>query len=347
MKNKGLLIIENYLPDLYKSRIPLGKFLSGEGYDVYYACPGEHEYLQLLLNNRSRFSLFETLRNVKLLYTFIKRKKIGYILSFRHHSNIYAIILYLLKRHIKVYPTVTGLGNVYDIQGKYFNKSDLLSFMYMMYAKRSTIIVQNSEIPVRLNVRNYLLINGSGVPDPFSFNEYCDDSLKFVYAGRLLRSKGVLEAGKVIEKLFRKGMSVEFKIFGDIDKENSSRLSVDELEYLRGLPFVKLYGYVENKDEIFGDSNIAILLSDYNEGLSRFLIEALSYRLAIVTVDRPGCRELAMHNNGLCISKKEEIVNFFDQPINLEALRQNSYVAFKTFYEDKHIFKCYKELLLE
>lgn len=346
-KNEGVLIIENYLPDLYSSRIPLGKYLSDESYTVYYACPGRHEHLQLLLKNRSKFSVYETIINIINLLCFVRKNRIRYILSFRHHSNIYAIIIYFLKRKIIVYPTITGLGNAYNKSENVINKSSLLTFVYKVFSKRGKIVVQNSDIPLRLKVDNYILVNGSGVGDPSNCISDTENHLKFVYAGRLLRSKGVMDAAEMVAKLFRMGKAVEFKVFGEVDPENSASLSMEELKYLRSLPFVKIHGHVEDKEHIFRDSNIAILLSDYNEGLSRFLIEALAYKLVIVTVNRPGCRELAMHGNGVCISNEDEFINFFEEPFNLVELRRKSYDAFKTFYEDVKIYNSYKELLSE
>ena len=346
-KNKGVLIIENYLPDLYKSRIPLGEYLNNKDFDIYYASPGRHEYLQLSLKNRSNFSIVETLQNIMLLHLFIRKNSIKYILPFRHHSNIYAFVLSLLNSQLIIYPTVTGLGNVYNNDKKVGFRARILTLMYREYSKKREIIVQNNDIPRILKVDNYLLVNGSGVPDP-EYGRPCQgNKINFVYAGRLLRSKGVLKSAELIGGLYKLGKDVEFRIYGDIDQENSASLSKEELSYLQNLPFVKMCGHVNDKEQIFADSNIAILMSEYNEGLSRFLIEALAHKLAVITSDRAGCRELAMHGNGVHISTDDGFLEFFDKPFNLKDMGQKSYSAFKHYYEDSIIFSKYIELLLK
>ena len=44
MSDRKVLILENLLTDLLKSRMELGDYFVTQGCDVYYACPNETEY---------------------------------------------------------------------------------------------------------------------------------------------------------------------------------------------------------------------------------------------------------------------------------------------------------------
>lgn len=109
-------------------------------------------------------------------------------------------------------------------------------------------------------------------------------------AARLLNDKGVREFVGAAQILRQRGLSVHFRLVGDIDPGNPTSVSEQELAIWRKSDLVEVMGYRRDIAQIFADSNI-IVLPSYREGLPKVLVEAAACARAVVTTDVPGCRD--------------------------------------------------------
>ena len=76
----------------------------------------------------------------------------------------------------------------------------------------------------------------------------------------------------------------------------------------KGEGVIEWEGHQEDMLSILQKSNIACLPS-YREGMPKFLLEAASCGLSIVTTDVPGCREVVQNNqNGFLVPAKNPIL---------------------------------------
>jgi glycosyltransferase involved in cell wall biosynthesis len=161
------------------------------------------------------------------------------------------------------------------------------------------VIVQNPEdraalIGFGFNAERIALIRGSGIdtrhfaalPEP----ERCTVAL----VGRMLRSKGVLDAVAAVRALRADGLAVELLLAGAADPDSRDSLSEPELAALAREPGVEWRGHIADVRDVWRRAAIALLPSSYGEGLPKALLEAASCGRPIVASDSPGCRDVVV-----------------------------------------------------
>jgi glycosyltransferase involved in cell wall biosynthesis len=160
-----------------------------------------------------------------------------------------------------------------------------------------TVIVQNPEDRAALagfgfDPARIALVRGSGVdvdhfaplPEP--------ETATVALVGRMLRSKGVLDAVAAIGKLRAEGLAVDLLLAGGADPDGRDSLSEGELTALAGEPGVAWLGHVADVRDVWRRAAIALLPSSYGEGVPKSLLEAASCARPIIASDMPGCREV-------------------------------------------------------
>jgi glycosyltransferase involved in cell wall biosynthesis len=160
-----------------------------------------------------------------------------------------------------------------------------------------TVIVQNPEDRTALagfgfDPARIALVRGSGVdvdhfaplPEP--------ETATVALVGRMLRSKGVLDAVAAIGKLRAEGLAVDLLLAGGADPDGRDSLSEGELTALAGEPGVAWLGHVADVRDVWRRAAIALLPSSYGEGVPKSLLEAASCARPIIASDMPGCREV-------------------------------------------------------
>ena len=158
------------------------------------------------------------------------------------------------------------------------------------------------------NKSNSLLIRGSGInTKEFSFVERDEKKeLTFLFAARLVKSKGFnefLEAGKII---ITKYPETKFFVAGKLDFENPETISEKTFESLKDsrIEFLGEVSY-EEMNNLYKKATILVLPS-YREGLPKVALEAASTGMPLILTNVPGCRECVADNvNGYLIRAKD------------------------------------------
>jgi len=161
------------------------------------------------------------------------------------------------------------------------------------------IVVQNPEdrgalVGFGLDPARIALIRGSGVdtahfaarPDP------AGQPVTVALVGRMLRSKGVLDAVSAIRRLRAGGVAIQLLLAGSPDPDSRDSLSEAEMRELAREPGVEWLGHIADVREVWRRAAIALLPSSYGEGVPKALLEAASCAKPIITSDMPGCREV-------------------------------------------------------
>jgi glycosyltransferase involved in cell wall biosynthesis len=169
-------------------------------------------------------------------------------------------------------------------------------------ASGGAIIVQNPEdrdalASFGLDPARITLIRGSGVdtahfaalPDP------AEQPVTVALVGRMLKSKGVLDAVSAIRQLRAGGQAVHLLLAGAPDPDSNDSLSEAEMKELAREPGVEWLGHVAEVREVWARASIALLPSSYGEGVPKSLLEAASCGRPIIASDMPGCREVVAH----------------------------------------------------
>lgn len=143
-----------------------------------------------------------------------------------------------------------------------------------------------------------VLIRGSGV-DTRRFLPLRDGQsgpCRILLATRLLWNKGVGEYVAAAKALKEAGIDADFLIAGTPDLGNPDAVPEDVIRTWDRDGIIKWLGHVDGMERLLGETDIVVLPSRYAEGVPRVLLEAASAGAALVATDRPGCREIVVHD---------------------------------------------------
>ena len=124
---------------------------------------------------------------------------------------------------------------------------------------------------------------------------------RFLFVGRLLRDKGLVDYADAARLLRPRWPEVEFAILGFAGSDNRSAVPIAEVERWEWDGIVRYLGDTGDVRPFLEDSD-CIVLPSYREGLPRSLLEAAAMAKPMVATDVPGCRALVSNgdNGFLC-----------------------------------------------
>lgn len=190
-----------------------------------------------------------------------------------------------------------GLGRFWVEAG--FRAAVLRFFIRLLIqalrGKRFSYVFENEDDPVALGLGSYArlaIVQGAGVdenkfePRPFPGAS----PFRIATVGRMLRSKGILEAVDAVRRLRAAGHDIVLDLWGAPDPDNASSLTEKELQALsrEGIAWCGSSSAIQ---DIWARSHMALLLS-YREGLPKALVEAAACGRPVIACDVPGCRAL-------------------------------------------------------
>lgn len=129
------------------------------------------------------------------------------------------------------------------------------------------------------------------------------DPVTFLFVGRLLREKGILEFIEAARRVKQVHASVRFIVVGDIDT-NPSSVSREDVARWVNEGLIRSPGHVDVAPWLAKAS--VFVLPSYREGVPRSTQEAMACARAVITTDVPGCRETVIDGqNGFLVSAKD------------------------------------------
>lgn len=309
MQNENnILIIVNNIGFLRSHRSEILQKLNNENWNI--------DILSLTKpDGRQSSHLFRVIENfcyvISLIWSIVSSRH-----SVIHVISPKAIILFLcirvFSKNKNTLLAFSGFGFIKSIIYSKYRFIFFFGFKLLLIRFSGIILVQNDDdkkICRWLGVKSdrISIIRGSG----FNF-EAADNSgrlnapipkrSRFLFASRLLKSKGVMDFVAAAKLMKAKGSSSEFIVAGAFDHDNPSSITEEQFESIRASGIVK---YIGEKAEIFAEivqSSCVVLPSTYGEGLPKILIEAACLGRAIITTDLAGCRDALLHEEtGLLI----------------------------------------------
>ncbi|GMW06413.1 MAG: hypothetical protein AMXMBFR8_12100 [Nevskiales bacterium] len=177
----------------------------------------------------------------------------------------------------------------------------------------ATVILQNAEDLEALvdagaiNRESAVLVRGSGVAvsaiQPLSEP---DGPVRVVFASRMLREKGLVEFVEAARLLRAAGENAEFLLAGVPDDSNPGTVSIEQLTAWHRSGVVNYLGFVSDIPALLLSSHLVCLPTYYGEGVPKILIEAAACGRAIITTDRPGCRDIVREGVNGCLVKPRD-----------------------------------------
>jgi len=300
--------------------------------------------------NRSRFfyGYIEYLKNLKRLLNEINPKYILFITL--ELSFLGAIVCHFIKTKKALF-LITGLGpffNKKEVKYRFIKIVQKIAFSSLRYKKNFLFIFQNPDdlklfITQNFVKKSYAMIikgNGINVHDYYFLERRFEKNLTFLFASKLIKSKGIIEFLDASKIILKKYPTTKFLIAGKYDDLNPDSISYKEyrniisdisISYLGNLSQIELKEY-------FYKSSVFVMPS-YGEGLPRVVLEAAATGMPIITTNVHGCRECVMPGyNGLLVEPMNEIElaeameSFILNTLDLSQYSKNSYEMVKNDY---------------
>ncbi len=362
---KAITIVANTSWNIYNFRLNLISALKEDGYCVSIIAPkGRYSNLlrqkgfdvyDLMLDNDSTKPIKELILFFHLLYLYRKIDP-DIILQYTIKPNIYGNLAAFFLRK-KTINNISGLGTVF-LGNR--NRFKIARFIYKFTLRYSAKVFFQNTHDMKLFLDSGLvdkniveIIPGSGIDtDKFSPMPYNSKDFIFLFVGRLIKDKGIMEYIEAIKIVKKKYSNIRFQIAGSIYKNNPT--AVDEKTVNKWVEdgLVEYLGYTSEIKEYIAKAT-CIVLPSYREGLSRSLLEAASMAKPIVTTDVPGCKDIVDDGIHGFLCKVKDHVSLADAMIKMinlskkerQKMGENGRKKVIEKFSDKVIIKKYKDAI--
>ena len=320
-QRRKIAIVANSTWNIFNFRLSLIKELKQAGYRVIVIAPVD-QYIHYL--NDSYFTKHIALRRLKAqkrglladirltmeLYRIYRREKPDLVFHFTVKPNIYGSLAARMAG-VRSVPTVTGLGFPF-INRSLSNK--LIRPLYRIAFKNLQKVLFHNKDDMELFIREQTIrpsqgevIDGSGVDMSYFSPRRSDHSNRFIFlfVGRLLRDKGIVEFVQAARQVQRIAKQAECWIVGELNTGNPSKVSKYEVLGWVSEKVVRYFGHARDIRNYIAQSDVLVLPS-YREGMPRSVLEAMSMGKPVITTDVAGCRETVEEGvNGMLVPARD------------------------------------------
>lgn len=233
----------------------------------------------------------------------------------------------------RIFPHVAGLGSIFRSTGlKYRAIQSLLRIQYRRaFSLSSRVFFENPDdasvfVSMRLLPKSKIvMLNGSGVNvDRFSVVPLPSEPV-FLFVGRLLRDKGVIEYLDACKEVKQGHPDVRCLLVGPYDS-NPTSLTPQELRAYVDAGVVEYLGEQSDVRPMIASASV-IVLPSYHEGTPVSVLEAMAMGRAVITTDAPGCRETVLDGrNGILVPPRrvsplvDAMCSLLDQPERIRVM---------------------------
>jgi glycosyltransferase involved in cell wall biosynthesis len=180
---------------------------------------------------------------------------------------------------------------------------------------------------------------------------YNNSKIKFCFAGRLEKSKGIIELLEATKNLASEYSNFRLIIAGGYTVGKRDSISESNIQSLKQHKLIEYLGNIPHSEinNLYQKTDVFVLPS-YREGLSKAALEAASNGMALIVADVPGCRE-CIDNNGLLVKARdsrdlaEKMEYFINNYGAVEELGRNSKKNIAEKYSLEKISKKYLDLI--
>ncbi len=312
---------------LYNFRYALIHDLREKGFDVRLVSP-PGEFIQYFVDDgfiwypwklqRRSIAIWREIISLYHIAKIYRRERPDIV----HHHTIKSVLYGSLAAFLSGIPmvvnSISGRGYVFlgrELKARVIRK--LLGPFYGSIVRNisSMVIFENqADCDYFLDVgfvseeRQQLIESVGADPERFSPTPEPDkDSVVVVMAARTLWDKGVgvfVEAARILKD----HMDVRMVLVGEPDPGNPTSLKVEVLSEWHRQGVIEWWGWHNDMEHVYEQSNIVALPTMYGEGVPRTLIEAAACGRPVVATDMPGCRSIVQHEvNGLLIPPNDPL----------------------------------------
>lgn len=276
------------------------------------------------------------LRDARLLRDyrrFLRDLRPRAFLAFTIKPNIYGSLA-AAGLGITVVNNISGLGSAFLRPGPL---NWFVRRLYRLALRKSACVFFQNSHDLELFVAGKLvrsglakLVPGSGIDlehfRPADERGSVADRFRFLFVGRLLRDKGLVEYADAARLLRRQWPFAEFAILGSAGSDNPSAVPIAEVERWQAHGLVSYFGETDDVRPFIAQAD-CIVLPSYREGLPRSLLEAAAMARPMIASDVPGCNAVVDHGKTglLCAARSpQSLADAMDAMLRLDAAERTA-----------------------
>lgn len=261
---------------------------------------------------RNGLSPAEDVKTYRELCRLIKQEKPDKVLTNFVKANVYGCIAAQKAGIGDIFVMMGGLGSIFhgdDTKSKLARKFVVAEYKASLkYAKK--IFFQNDEdsnllVSLGLVKRDQVVrINGSGVNTEHFAQKPLPEKPSFVFIGRLVRGKGIMEYLEAARTIKKDHPEVKFNLVGPYDT-NPSALQPSDIQPYIDDGTVVYHGEQKDVRPYLEAASVFVLPSYYGEGTPKSALEAMSMGRPLIVADSVGCREVVRDGvNGFLVKPR-------------------------------------------
>lgn len=319
---KKVVVLGNTAKHLLTFRGPFLFAMAELGHEVVAIAPVEDPVVRVVFANKNiRFetlSLHRTSLNpiseaatIARLATRLRKHRADVFFGYTIKPVLYGSLAATLAGIPKRCVMISGLGYTFLGQDRLGRRllSTLVRAAYRLALARCQLVFfQNPDDLEEFRTLGLLpdgvstkIVNGSGVDlDEFGHQPMPSGPPIVLYAGRLLRDKGIFELVEAARILRKRRPDVRVQLLGYLDRNPASVTSA-QIERWTAEGIVDYLGDTADVRPFLARASVFVCPS-HREGTPRSVLEALAVGRPVVVTDVPGCRETVIDGvNGVLV----------------------------------------------
>lgn len=319
-----IVVLSSYTQSLFWFRLDMMKEMVEKGHQVYavgnsdqvdwqkqfamhgikyYSIRVERNGLNPVQDIHTFFDLLRLIRNIHP----------NRIFAYQAKTVIYGSIAAYINGINEFYPLIAGLGSIFI--GKGIKNKIVRSIMKLEYRVAcrisSKVFFQNNDDLGEfvkhgmIKREKAVIINGSGVNIERFMPTAFPETTTFLFIGRLIKDKGVIEYLNACHKIKQLYPSVRCLLVGPFDS-NPTSIKKNDLDSFIKSGVIEYFGEQKDVRPYISQTSVFVLPS-YHEGTPKTILEAMSMGRPIITTNVPGCRETVCDGlNGFMVKAYDE-----------------------------------------
>jgi len=318
---KTIALVANTSWSIFNFRLGLIRHLVLGGYRVVVIAPKDSftsnlisegiEYHEININNYGTNPFTE----VKLIIQFIKLYKAlkpDLVFHYTIKPNIYGSFASAYCKIPSIIIT-TGLGHLFEFKNIAVRWITLFLYRIACFLTKEVWFLNSNDQDVFIYKRivkksKTRILKSEGInTDWFKPNQGKQNNSNptFLFAGRILKDKGILEFIEASKIIKQKYPHITFEVLGFIDQSNPNSIPYEQILIWQRENTIKYLGETSDVRPFLQKASCLVFPSFYREGVSRVLMEAASMETPIITTENVGCKEIVEHNrNGFICNPK-------------------------------------------
>lgn len=318
-----IAVIAGHAESLIRFRGDLLDALRANGHEVVAIAPEDDDSVRQRLAakgvgyhvvpmSRAGLNPFADLKYLLQVSQCLRAVKADVVLAYTIKPVVYGLPAAALAGVRHRYALITGLGYAFtDVESSFKRKliNRIASGLYRFGLRFAHgLFFQNPDDQQLFKEQRLVkaslptwVVNGSGVDTQRYPVAPLPPLPRFLFVGRLLKDKGVLEYVEAARTLKAQHPDAEVHLVGPLDS-NPSGINAEVVDGWVREGIVHYHGAVSDVKPYLANCSVFVLPS-YREGTPRSVLEAMSSGRAVITTDAPGCRETVQDGvNGFLVA---------------------------------------------